>query len=157
MGKIRHAAGVQMGDATPAPRQVSFMRVDRLIVGGVTATLFAFAVCYALWRNAAAGSVDWAGVIMLGLGGAVCAAMELCLAVVARMIESRSGSETHAERADANSESGPSGYGPIAVAAAATAIGFVHQALWLIAAGVAAVVLATSGLLLRRSAGTCVR
>jgi hypothetical protein len=130
------------------------MRVESLVVGGVAATLSAFAVCYAVWRDAAVGGVDWAGVIMLGSGAAICAAMELWLSVGAGVIGSRSGHKVHAQHVDTDCEFGPSRYWPIVVAIGAGLMGFVHQALWLIAAGVAAVVLTTSGLILHRPAGT---
>lgn len=133
--------------------QVSSMRVERLIVGGVAATLFAFAVCYALWRKAAVGSVDWAGVIMLGSGGALCAVKELRLSAAASMMRRRSGTGGEAQRADAGRALGPSGYWPIAVTVAVTALAFVHQARWLIATGVAAVLLTVSGLTSHHSAG----
>lgn len=109
----------------------------------MTTALFLFAICYAMWRHAAVGSVDWAGVIVFGLGGAVCAAMERHLAV-AGMAEARSGNEPRVGRSHSGID--PAGCWPIAVAATATATGLVHQALWVIVPSVAAVVLTTGGM-----------
>jgi len=125
------------------------MRTERLVIGAVTATLSAFALCYAIWRDAAVGTVDWAGVTVLGMGAILCAAMELSLPTLPGMIEPRSGTRHHQERTDALSDLSRRRYWTIAVATTATALGLVHQALWIIAPGVAAVVLTTGGLLFR--------
>jgi hypothetical protein len=124
------------------------MSIERLVVGGVTTALFVFATCYAVWRHAAVGSVDWAGVIVLGLGGAVCATMVRYLPAVASVVEAGSENESGEDRPHSGLDS--AGFWPIAVAATATATGLVHQALWVIVPGVAAVVLTTGGLVFRQ-------
>lgn len=131
------------------------MSTQKPVDGGVTATLFTFALSYALWRNAAVGSVDWTGVIVVGAGAAICAAMGLHLPAATSGIDASSAYRPGGEFTGGTSDAGPacgSGW-PIAAALGVTALGLLHQALWAIAPSVAAVVLTTGALRVRCPTG----
>jgi hypothetical protein len=135
------------------------MRIEAWTFGGLAATLFSFAIGYAVWHDVTMVGVDWVGVIMLGLAGAFCAMIALFFGVVARRIDLRPEDQPEAEVADGAGEVGffsPGSYWPLGIGAAAavTAVALAYQSMWLITAGGIAVVLATCGLLFEYHTGT---
>src|SRR5947207_3032457 len=116
----------------------------------VAAFLFVACVVYALWTRAELGGVDWIGSTALVLSGLLC---EMCAGYfwfVSRRIDPRPEDRPDAEMSDGAGEVGffsPGSYWPfgLALAALVAGIGLVYWQIWLVAAGMIAVLLATGG------------
>ena len=128
------------------------MRTEYKIFGLVTAFLFSACAVYAWWTNYEAGAVEVVGVIALALSGLLCLMCCGYFWFVARRIDLRPEDRDEAEIADGAGEIGffsPGSYYPfgLALATLVAGIGLVYLLWWMIALGIAAVLVAAAGLL----------
>lgn len=128
------------------------MKTEYKIFGIVTAFLFLACAVYAWWTNFDTGHVEWVGIIALALSGLLCLMCAGYFWFVSRRIDPRPEDRDEAEIADGAGEVGffsPGSYFPfgIGLAALVTGIGLVYSLWWLVAVGIAAVLMAAAGLL----------
>jgi hypothetical protein len=128
------------------------MKSEYKVFGIVTVFLFLAAAVYAWWTWTGLGRVEWIGTVALILSGLLCAMCGGYFWFVSRRIEPRPEDRPDADIADAAGEIGffsPGSYWPfgLAVSATVTGLGLVFFTPWLIAIGLAALLLGTGGLL----------
>jgi len=114
---------------------------------------------YGFWTQGDSGSVEWIGVTALALSFLLCAMCGGFFWFVSRRIELRPEDRPDAEIAEGAGEIGffsPGSYWPFGVALSATiaGAGLAFWQLWLLAAGLVAVVFAVCGLLFEYYTGT---
>jgi hypothetical protein len=129
------------------------------LFGVITSFLFAAAAVYAWWTWTAKGRVEWIGTVALILSGLLCSMCGGYFWFVSRRIEPRPEDRPDAEIADGAGEVGffsPGSYWPfgLALMAALTGLGLVFFAPWLIALGLAGLLLGTGGLLFEYYTGS---
>jgi hypothetical protein len=137
------------------------MRSEFRVFGLLAAFLYVACGVYAWWTWADSDPhrVEWIGTIALILCGLLCLMCGGYFWFVSRRIDPRPEDRSEAEIADGAGEIGffsPGSYYPFGIAAAATvtALGMVFWMPWLIAVGLAAVLVATAGLLFEYYTGT---
>jgi hypothetical protein len=135
------------------------VKTEWRIFGGVALFLFVMAVIYPAWTDAELGHVDFVGSVALVLSGLLCLMCGGYFWFVSRRIEPRPEDRKDADVADGAGEVGffsPGSYWPfgLALAAAVAGMGMVFWMVWLIAAGLVAVIAATCGLLFEYYTGT---
>ncbi|MFI6228415.1 cytochrome c oxidase subunit 4 [Micromonospora echinospora] len=135
------------------------MRTEWKIFSIIAAFLLAVSVLYGAWTAGETGHVEWVGTVALLLSFGLCAMCGGFFWFVARRIDLRPEDRADGEIADGAGEVGffsPGSYWPfgLALAAAVTGFGLVIWQYWLIALGLVAVTLATSGLLFEYYTGT---
>jgi hypothetical protein len=120
----------------------------------ITSFLFVACAVYAWWTwyDSSNGSIEWIGVVALGLAGLLTLMCGGYFWFIARRIELRPEDRDDGEIVDGAGEIGffsPGSYWPFGMALATliTGIGLVYLAWWLIAAGIFAILLTSSGLL----------
>jgi hypothetical protein len=130
------------------------MRSEWRLFGIISAFLFVAAAVYAWWTNASGPlhHVEWVGTVALILSGLLCTMCFGYFAFVASRIDPRPEDRDDAEIADGAGEVGffsPGSYWPfgLALAALVAGIGLVYWQVWLLAAGLLAVLASTGGLL----------
>jgi hypothetical protein len=128
------------------------MKSEYKVFAVVTAFLFLAAAVYAWWTWTDSGRVEWIGMVALILSGLLCSMCGGYFWFVSRRIEPRPEDRPDADIADAAGEIGffsPGSYWPfgLAVSATVTGLGLVFFTPWLIAAGLAALLIGTGGLL----------
>jgi hypothetical protein len=128
------------------------MKSEYKVFAVVTAFLFLAAAVYAWWTWTDSGRVEWIGTVALILSGLLCSMCGGYFWFVSRRIEPRPEDRPDADIADAAGEIGffsPGSYWPfgLAVCATVTGLGLVFFTPWLIAVGLAALLLGTGGLL----------
>jgi cytochrome c oxidase subunit IV len=128
------------------------MKTEYKIFGVVTLFLFAASGVYAWWTEYETGSVEWVGVLALGLCGLLCLMCGGYFWFVSRRIDLRPEDRAEGDIADGAGEIGffsPGSYYPfgIGLAALVAGIGIVYLLWWLIAVGILAVLVASAGLL----------
>jgi hypothetical protein len=117
------------------------------------------AVLYAAWTYGEGGRVEWVGTVALLLSFLLCAMCGGFFWFVSRRIDLRPEDRADGEIADGAGEVGffsPGSYWPfaLALAAAIAGLGLVYWQMWLLAAGLVAVILAACGLLFEYYSGT---
>jgi len=137
------------------------MRSEWRLFGVITLFVAVVTPLYAWWTNANSngGGIEWVGttaLVLTGLLTLMCAGFFL---VVSRRIDPRPEDRPDAEIVEGAGELGffsPGSYFPFGLAASCfvAAIGLVFMQLWLIAAGFAAIILATGGLLFEYYTGS---
>jgi Cytochrome c oxidase subunit IV len=125
----------------------------------VSGFLFLACIVYAFWTRAELHAVDWIGSTALLLSGLLCGMCGGYFWFVSRRIELRPEDRPDAEMSDGAGEVGffsPGSYWPfgLALAALAAGLGLVYWQLWLLAAGMVAVLLTTGGLLFEYYTGS---
>jgi hypothetical protein len=130
------------------------MRSEWRLFGLISAFLFVAAIVYGFWtRGSDPGHrIEWVGTTALVLSGLLCTMCFAYFGVVATRIDLRPEDRPDAEISDGAGEVGffsPGSYWPfgIAVAALVGGLGLVYWQVWLLAAGLIAVLAATGGLL----------
>jgi hypothetical protein len=130
------------------------MRTEWRLFGVLSAFLFVAAAVYAWWTNVSEPlhHVEWVGTVALILSGLLTTMCFGYFAFVASRIDPRPEDRGDAEIADGAGEVGffsPGSYWPfgLALAALVAGLGLVYWQVWLIAAGLLAVLGATGGLL----------
>jgi hypothetical protein len=128
------------------------MRVEARLFGLLCALMFAFAILYGFWTWGDSGRVEVVGTTALVLSGGLCLIIGSYFAFVARRIDLRPEDRTDADIAEGAGELGffsPGSYWPFGLALSATAagLGLVFLEWWLVALGVAAVLIGAGGLL----------
>ena len=130
------------------------MRSEWRLFGLISAFLFVAAIVYAWWTDAAGPlhHVEWVGTVTLILSGLLCTMCFGYFAFVASRIDPRPEDRGDAEIADGAGEVGffsPGSYWPfgLALAALVAGLGLVYWQVWLLAAGLLAVLASTGGLL----------
>jgi hypothetical protein len=130
------------------------MRSEWRLFGLISAFLFVAAAVYGWWTDAAGPlhHVEWVGTVALILSGLLCTMCFGYFAFVASRIDPRPEDRGDAEIADGAGEVGffsPGSYWPfgLALAALVAGLGLVYWQVWLLAAGLLAVLGATGGLL----------
>jgi cytochrome c oxidase subunit IV len=130
------------------------MRSEWRLFGLISAFLFVAAIVYAWWTDAAGPlhHVEWVGTVALILSGLLCTMCFGYFAFVASRIDPRPEDRGDAEIADGAGEVGffsPGSYWPfgLALAALVAGLGLVYWQVWLLAAGLLAVLASTGGLL----------
>jgi hypothetical protein len=129
------------------------MKSEWRLFGLVSAFLYMAAVVYGYWtKDSSPGGMDWIGVTALVMSGLLTTMCALFFFVVSRRIDPRPEDDPDAEISDGAGEVGffsPGSYWPfgLALAALVAGIGLVYWQVWLLAAGLVAVLLATGGLL----------
>ena len=138
------------------------MKSEWRLFGIITAFCFLVAPLYGWWTWANSGepkTMEWVGVVglvLVGLLTAMCAGFFL---VVSRRIDARPEDRPDAEIDEGAGDLGffsPGSYWPFGLAAAAftAALGMVYMQIWLIAAGMIAIIFATGGLLFEYYTGS---
>jgi hypothetical protein len=135
------------------------MKTEYRLFVGLATFLFACAIVYWLWSDAALGGGDWIGTVALVLSGLLCAMVGGYFWFVSRRIDLRPEDRVDAEIADGAGEIGffsPGSYWPfgIAASAAVTGMGLVFWMWWLIGLGLVAVILSACALLFEYYTGT---
>ena len=135
------------------------MRGESLLFAIVSGFLYLAAIVYGFWTKYSLHSVEWIGVTALVLSGLLTGMCTLYFFVVSRRIDPRPEDRPDAEISDAAGEVGffsPGSYWPfgLALAAAVAGIGTAFWMPWLLAIGMAAVLLATGGLLFEYYTGS---
>jgi len=135
------------------------MKSEYKVFGIVTAFLFAACALYWWWSNHDLGGPDYVGVVALALSGLLCAMCGGYFWFVSRRIDLRPEDRDEAEIIDGAGEVGffsPGSYWPfgLGVAALTAGLGLVYWQIWLLAAGLIAVLLATGGLLFEYYSGS---
>ncbi|RZU52864.1 cytochrome c oxidase subunit IV [Krasilnikovia cinnamomea] len=135
------------------------MKTEYKIFSGVALFLFGAAAVYGVWTHLANNQTEWVGTVALILSGLLCAMCGGFFWFVARRIDLRPEDRPDGEIAEGAGEIGffsPGSYWPfgVALAAAVAAVGLVYVMWWLVAAGLVAVILASSGLLFEYYSGT---
>jgi cytochrome c oxidase subunit IV len=135
------------------------MKTEYRLFVGLAGFLFACAVVYWFWTDAALGGYDWVGTTALVLSGLLCAMVGGYFWFVSRRIDLRPEDRVDGEIADGAGEIGffsPGSYWPfgIAVSAAVTGLGLVFWMWWLIGLGIVAVIMSACALLFEYYTGT---
>ena len=128
------------------------MKSEWRVFGIVAGFLFAACAVYYAWTASTEIGPDWVGSMGLLLAGLLCLMCGGYFWFVSRRIDPRPEDRDDAEIADGAGEIGffsPSSYWPVGLAGACllAGIGIVYMFWWLIALGIAAVLLGTGGLL----------
>jgi hypothetical protein len=128
------------------------MKTEYKIFGVVAAFLIVALGAYWWWSDAYLGSVEYVGVIALGLSFLLCTMCGGYFWFVSRRIDLRPEDRDEGEMADGAGEVGffsPGSYWPfgLGLAALTTGFGLVYLYWWLIAAGIIAILGAAGGLL----------
>ena len=128
------------------------MKTEYKIFIGVAAFLFGAAVVYGLWTHGETGHLEWIGTVALILSGLLCSMCGGFFWFVARRIDLRPEDREEGEIAEGAGEIGffsPGSYYPfgLALATLVAGIGLVYLLWWMIALGIAAVLVAAAGLL----------
>ena len=130
------------------------MKSEYKFFGVITGFLILACIVYAWWTqyDSANHQVEWIGVVALALSSLLCLMCGGYFWFVSRRIDLRPEDRDDAEIADGAGEIGffsPGSYYPfgLALAAVVAGIGIVYLYWWLIALGLAAVLVAAAGLL----------
>jgi hypothetical protein len=128
------------------------VRSESRVFGLVAAFLVIACVVYAWWTDYELNEVDWVGSVALALSALLCLMCGGFFWFVSRRIDPRPEDRPDAELSDGAGEVGffsPGSYWPfgLALAALVAGLGLVYWQVWLIAAGLLAVLGATGGLL----------
>jgi hypothetical protein len=134
------------------------VRVETRLFSLLCALMFAFAIVYGLYTWGDSGRVEVAGTTALVLSGGLCLIIASYFAFVARRIDLRPEDRTDADIAEGAGELGffsPGSYWPfgLALSALIAGLGLVYWQVWLLAAGLLAVLGATGGLLFEYYSG----
>lgn len=135
------------------------MKTEWRIFGIVGSFLVIATVGYAGWTYGEYGEIEWIGSVGLLLSSVLCLMCGGFFWFVSRRIEPRPEDRSDGEIADNAGEVGffsPGSYWPLGVASAAavTAMGLSYMLWWVVIAGLAAVVVATAGLIFEYYTGT---
>lgn len=135
------------------------MRSEWRIFGLVAAFLFTAAAVYGWWTHIGLRHLDWIGTVALGLSGLLCLMCGGYFWFVSRRIGPRPEDRDDAEIAEGAGEIGffsPGSYWPfgLGVATLIAGLGLVYWMWWLIAVGLAAVLVAVGGLLFEYYTGS---
>jgi hypothetical protein len=135
------------------------MKSEWRLFGVLAAFIFAAAALYAWWTDYDGTHIEWIGFVALILSGLLLTMCGSALWLISRRIEPRPEDNPDAEIADGAGEMGffsPGSYWPfgIAVSAVAASLGLAFVQWWLVAAGIIAVLITTSGLLFEYYTGT---
>jgi hypothetical protein len=128
------------------------VRGESLLFAIVSGFLYLAAIVYGFWTKYATHGVEWIGVTALVLSGLLTGMCTLYFFVVSRRIDPRPEDRPDAEISDAAGEVGffsPGSYWPfgLALAALVAGLGLVYWQVWLLGAGLLAILGATGGLL----------
>src|SRR3982751_527531 len=128
------------------------MKSEWRLFGLVAAFLFAAAIVYGFWTKFSLHGVDWIGSTALVLSGLLTTMCALYFWIVSRRIDPRPEDDPDAEMSDGAGEVGffsPGSYWPfgLALAALIAGLGLVYWQIWLLGAGLLAILGATGGLL----------
>jgi hypothetical protein len=134
------------------------MTSESRLFGLVSAFLFLAAIVYAVWTKYSLHGVEWIGITALVLSGLLTTMCTLYFFVVSRRIDPRPEDDPNAEISDGAGEVGffsPGSYWPfgLALSALIAGLGLVYWQVWLLAAGLLAVLGATGGLLFEYYSG----
>ncbi len=135
------------------------MKSEWRIFGLVSAFLFTVAAVYGWWTAAELDHLDWIGTVALLLSGLLCLMCGGYFWFVSRRIEPRPEDRDDAEITEGAGEIGffsPGSYWPfgLGLATLAAGLGLVYWMWWLIAAGLAAVLVGAGGLLFEYYTGS---
>ena len=135
------------------------MRSEYKLFGILTAFLYLACGVYAWWTWYDSGRVEWIGTLALALTGLLTLMCGGYFWFVSRRIDPRPEDRPDAEMSDGAGEVGffsPGSYWPfgLGVAALTAGLGLVYWQIWLLAAGLIAVLLATGGLLFEYYSGS---
>jgi hypothetical protein len=135
------------------------MKSEYRLFLGLALFLFGAAAVYGWWTDADSQRIEWIGMIALILSGLLCSMCGGYFWFVARRIDPRPEDRPDAEIADGAGDIGffsPGSYYPfgVALATAIVGVGMAYTAWWLIAAGMIAVIVASSGLLFEYYTGS---
>jgi hypothetical protein len=138
------------------------MKSEWRLFGIITLFCFLVAPLYAWWTNKMApdgAGVEWVGTVGLVLVGLLTLMCGGFFLVVSRRIEPRPEDRPDAEIVEGVGDLGffsPGSYWPfgLALSAFVAALGLVYMQIWLIAAGAAAILFATGGLLFEYYTGS---
>jgi hypothetical protein len=128
------------------------MKSEYRLFGLLTAFMYLAAIVYAFWTRGTGHGVEWIGTTALVLTGLLTGMCTLYFFLVSRRIEPRPEDDPDAEMTDGAGEVGffsPGSYWPFGVGLAAViaGIGIVYWQVWLLVAGLLAVLAGTGGLL----------
>jgi len=134
------------------------MTSESRLFGLVSAFLFVAAIVYGFWTKYATHGVEWIGVTALVLSGLLTTMCTLYFFVVSRRIDPRPEDDPDAEISDGAGEVGffsPGSYWPfgLALSALIAGLGLVYWQVWLLGAGLLAILGATGGLLFEYYSG----
>ncbi|GAB3150340.1 cytochrome c oxidase subunit 4 [Micromonospora sonneratiae] len=135
------------------------MKTEWRVFSIVAGFLLLVAGVYAAWTSAESGRVEWVGTTALVLSFGLCGMCGGFFWFVSRRIDPRPEDRPDAEISEGAGEVGffsPGSYWPFGLAIAATiaAAGLAFWQLWLVVAGLVAVVFAACGLLFEYYSGT---
>lgn len=135
------------------------MKSEWRLFGLLAAFLFACLVVYAFWTRAELGAVDWIGCTALLLSGLLCLMIGGYFWFVSRRIDPRPEDRADAEISEGAGEIGffsPGSYWPfgLSLAALVAGLGLVYWQVWLLIAGLLAVLAAVGGLLFEYYTGS---
>ncbi len=135
------------------------MKTESRIFNIVALFLAVATVVYATWTHASTGHIEVIGMVALILSTLLLAMCGFYFAFIARRMEPRPEDREDAEIADGVGEIGffsPGSYWPfgMALAAAVAGLGVVFWQVWLLAAGLIAVVAAVAGFVFEYYTGT---
>ncbi|GAA1666679.1 cytochrome c oxidase subunit 4 [Glycomyces endophyticus] len=142
------------------------MKTENKLFAIVAVTMFIFAAGYGYWtylnENPAYGvpnQVEWVGTVALIFSGLLTGMVWLVFWVISRRIDPRPEDRPDGEISDVAGEVGffsPGSYWPLGLALAAvlTGLGLVFWLVWLITAGIVAVLFAVGGLTYEYYTGT---
>jgi hypothetical protein len=141
------------------------MKSEWKLFGVLALFVFVAAAVYAWWTDYQTlpggehGQIEWIGFIGLILAGLLLSMVGSALWLISRRIDPRPEDRADAEIADGAGEIGffsPGSYWPVGIAAAAmiASIAMAFQQWWLVAVGIIAILLTTSGLLFEYYTGT---
>ncbi|MFG2055729.1 cytochrome c oxidase subunit 4 [Micromonospora sp. NPDC048930] len=125
----------------------------------VSTFLYGVTILYAAWTYGEGGRVEWVGTVALLLSGLLTSMCGGFFWFVSRRIDLRPEDRADGEIADGAGEVGffsPGSYWPfgLALAASIAGLGLVYWQLWLLGAGLVAVIFAACGLLFEYYSGT---
>ena len=135
------------------------MKSEWRLFGVLAAFVFVAAAVYAWWTDYDGTHIEWIGFVALILSGLLLTMCGSALWLISNRIEPRPEDRPDAEIADGAGEMGffsPGSYWPfgIALAAVGASLGLAFTQWWLVAAGIIAVLVTTSGLLFEYYTGT---
>ncbi len=135
------------------------MKSEWRVFGILAAFVFLAAAVYGWWTNHDGTHVEWIGLIALIMTGLLLTMCASALWLISRRIEPRPEDRPEAEIADGAGEIGffsPGSYWPFGIASSAVAasLGLAFAQWWLVAAGIIAVLITTSGLLFEYYTGS---
>ena len=135
------------------------MKTEYKIFAGVAAFLFGAAAVYGSYTYGEVGQLEWIGFVALILSGLLCSMCGGFFWFVARRIDLRPEDRPDGEIAEGAGEIGffsPGSYWPfgIAVAAVVASLGLAFAQWWMVAVGIVAVLVTTSGLLFEYYTGS---